>query len=374
MMQTFRISDALRCILLNAPRGQNWACPKESVGAQSRQVGMSLLLRNTKLWKETLAQRQDRVTLAWWDGVHLGALASAKPRAGSRVWEVDHLYLPTNAAASMKFTPNLELLEHLVQAVGQRHAERIFLRVPSGSPAIDLARRVGFFPYFEETLLERKGGEVQAKDYPQITQIGQINDLGESAESVDEGVLPVSLEERRPEDDYGLFQLFSAATPSQVRVALGLTFDQWKDARERASRGNPPIAPFAKGGQGGFLLVKGGLGGIWSKERREWVARRGVGPYDHTDGKITGWLSLLPGSQAVEGEVMVHPDYPDLLAALMALALAKGGAQRWLVPDYQESVSDLLRYHSFQEVAYYTMLVKTVAARVTSHRMIPVEA
>jgi hypothetical protein len=226
----------------------------------------------------------------------------------------------------------LELLEGLVQSVGQQRAQRIFLRLPAHHPVIELVRRAGFFPYFEETLLVKPVLRPTPAKRP---------GLGSQAN----GASSISLDARMPQDDYGLFQLFSAATPSQVRVALGLTFDQWRDAMERPRQSH-------------------GLGR--SKEQGEWVMK--------SNDKITGWLRLLPRHQWKEGELLVHPQYTDLLPALVEVALARGGSQRWLVPDYQESLRNLLRYHGFHEVACYTMLVKTVAARVTSHGMVPVEA
>ncbi len=91
-------------------------------------------------------------------------------------------------------------------------------------------------------------------------------------------------------------------------------------------------------------------------------------------GKIIGWLSLAPIRQAEEGEILVHPDHPELLAPLLEQALARSATQRWLLPDYQAPVGDLLRYRGLHEVSRYTMLVKTVAARVASRRMVAVEA
>ena len=122
-----------------------------------------------------------------------------------------------------------------------------------------------------------------------------------------------------------------------MRIALGLTFDQWKEARELRHQGY-----------------------------RERVAEN--------NGRITGWLSLLARWRVTEGEVMVHPDHPDLLPALLDLALAHGGIHRWLVPDYQERVGDWLQDRSFRQAARYVVLVKTVTARALSPGMAPVEA
>ena len=264
------------------------------------------------------------MTLVWWKGARFGGLASAKTRSGHRAWEVDHLYLP-ETIAGLSFGKNearfdgdialLEIMECLCQAVGWRYGERVFLRLSPDSPVIPVARRAGFFPYFQETLLEGSGGP-----------------------SPDEGVsTPGGLRPARQEDQFPLFQLFSATTPPRQREALGLTFDQWRDSLERRS-GN----------------------------RQEWVVER--------RGRIAGWLHLSLRDGAAEGELLTHPGHPDLLPELIQVALAHPGRQSWRVPDYQGRTSLLLQDRGFQEVAQYTMFIKTVAAPVRRPGMAPVEA
>lgn len=314
MMQNFRISEALRCVLLNTPRGPNLACPRNGPSGAS-------LLKNAAFLKEALAQRRDKVTLARWEGSQFKGLVSAHARRGYRVWEVDRLYISgeppkngTNGSWAVD-TASLGLLEQVIEAVGTRNAERIFLRLPSESPLVLLARRAGFFPYFEELLLQSRESRLGPGEAP----------------------APAGLTERLPQDDYPLFQLFSAATPQAVRAAMGLTFDQWRDAHEPHTRG-----------------------------RREWVVSR--------NGRITGWLGLSRGRRAKEAEVLVHPDSADLWRGLVEMTLAHGGRQRWFVPDYQAVTADLLLGHGFCETARFTMLVKTVAVPVMSLGMAPVEA
>jgi hypothetical protein len=314
MMQNFPISEALRCVLLNTPKGPNLACPRNGPSGAS-------LLKNTSFLKEALAQRRDRVTLARWEGSQFRGLVSAHARRGYRVWEVDRFYIsgdPPKSGANGSWaidTAALELLEGVIEAVGTRYAERIFLRLPSESPIVLLARRAGFFPYFEELLLQRRESRLGSDGAP----------------------APAGLTERLPQDDYPLFQLFSAATPPAVRAAMGLTFDQWRDAHEPRSRG-----------------------------RQEWVVSR--------DGRITGWLGHPRGRRAKETEVLVHPDSSDLWRGLVEMTLAHRGLQRWLVPDYQTLAADILLGHGFYETARFTMLIKTVAVPVMSLGMAPVEA
>ena len=315
-MQTIRIRDAFRCSLVNAPRGPNLAWPRE------RFLGHNPPGPAT-LWLEALTKRRDRVTQVRWEGMRLGGLASARVRTGCRVWEVDRLYLPRGqwqangdrGTAQWESGP-LQLLEELTRVVAAQQAERIFLRLSSDSPLVPLARHAGLFPYYEETLLERR------------ERAPHLNDIAGAA---------AVLRDRMQEDDYRLFQLYSAATPQQVRVALGLTFDQWRDAQEPGSG-------------------------------------RQVERLTEKNGRLTGWLGLWSRGAFEAGAVVVHPDHPESLPALLQLALSRRGHLRWLVPDYQVMTKSLLLHHGFREVARYVVLIKTLAVRVTIPGMARVEA
>ena len=317
MIQAFRISDVLRCIFLNMHEGPNLVWPRDGFsGAEPPGKGT--------LWKETLVQRRNRVTLAKWGGAQLLGLVSASARTEDRVWELDRLFLPHDSVAfrcppAQRNEPwqaySKELLGVLMEEVGQRRAERIFLRLPSRSPIFPIARSAGFSSYVEETVLEGWGRGTRAA--PAMT--------------------PVQLREKAPQDDHGVFQLFSDATPQSVRVVTGLTFNQWIDTRKSGRRA-----------------------------RTEWVAE--------SDGRITGWLGLTQRRWGVRAEALVHPGKPDLWEVLVERALARKGLLRWLVPEYQELVASLLLRREFHEVAQYTLLIKTLAVPVVDRRMAPVEA
>ena len=314
MMRSLRISDAARCILMNVSKGPNLVCPKESICGDGAAGSPSL-------WTDALVHPRNRVSLVSWQGSRLSGIGSTRNRNGRRVWEVDHLYVPseTNGGGHSQRKPwdsaFLDLLEALVREVGTRLGERIVVRLPSSSPVVFQARRSGFFPCYEESLME---GAVKSK--PNV-----------------EPTAPLGLSDRLPGDDYGLFQLFCAAVPHEVREKLGLTFDQWQDAREPSTR-----------------------------DQREWVLR-------HND-RITGWLCVGHFQGVRDFQVMAHPDFPALLPQLLDWALSHGGVQHWLVPDCQEPVRDYLLRNGLRESSRYTLLVKTIAAPVRKHVMAAVEA
>jgi len=78
MITTFRVGDALRCMLVNAPGGANLAAPTESV-VRCRP------LRNSTIWRQTLARNSNRVTVGDWNGMDLSCLVSARVRSGANI-------------------------------------------------------------------------------------------------------------------------------------------------------------------------------------------------------------------------------------------------------------------------------------------------
>ena len=332
MMRTLRISDVARCILLNVSKGPNFVCPKESI-CSGEAPG------NPSLWKDALIRRRNRVSLISWQGSRLSGLGSARNRNGRRVWEVDHLYVPsgTDRVPGHRHPEPwdsvfLDLLEALVREVGVRLGESIIVRLPANSPAVFQARRSGFFPSHEESLIEGT-----ASSQSVIPEKAAIYEGTVESRSRTETAVPAGLSDCLPADDHGLFQLFCASTPHEVREKLGLTFDQWQDARE-PSTGN----------------------------QREWVLR-------HND-RVMGWLYVKPSQGVLDCQVMAHPDLPGSLPHLLDLALSQGGVQQWLVPQYQEHLRDCLLRCGLRETSRYTLLVKRIAAPVRKHVMAAVEA
>ncbi len=321
MIQSLRISDALRCILLNGVNGPNVACPKEAMGRKASR-------ENVNLCKQALTPSPDRITLGWWKGVNLGGLVSAHTRAGSRIWEVDRLYLhsmgsdrgseqdaDTSWPSQAPELESLELLESLVYQAGCKSAERILLRIPSGSPVALVAQRSGFFPSFAETLFEGSNIVAASNAAPPIP----------------------NLRTRLIQDDYPLFQLFTSATPPSVRTAVALTFDQWRDSQDGVQ-----------------------------ENTRQWVVE--------CDDRITAWLSLPAPHRHGPAQMLVHPDHTGLVSGLINLALNSAGARSWLLPDYQDYLRHYLQQRGLQAVANYTMLIKTVAVPVRSPGVAAVEA
>ncbi len=318
MNPALRISDALRGIVFHELKGPNLARARRGC-VSPRAFGRGF--GSVSFWKDALIQHQDRVTQVWRNGARLAALGSARRLGGPKAWEIDHLYLcGSQTVLHLEEEIYPALLENLVLSARERGAERVFLRCGSGSEVAIVAQRAGFFHYFNEVLFEGTG---QVEGNKNFQTPGGNDDTA-----------PELVRDRLPQDTHGLFQLFSAATPQQVRVGLGFTLDQWRDSQEPC-RG------------------------------REWVAA-------HSD-RMTGWAALWSHGGESHGEVMIHPDHPELLPVMVGRVLAQPGRQKWLVPDYQEPTVDLLLRNGFQETAEIAILAKTVATQKFSHNIAVVE-
>ena len=322
------IGERLKSLASPTPRSSNLAVTRDGLTLPQPPLPVVLL-------QQWVSRRKGRCTLVWARGPRLVAVASARMRTGIRAWEIDKLYLPANAefrtdgsraeARSGQDEPwrgdrrnrepaAVEVLEALTLNAGSRGAERVFLRIPLGSTLADIAPRSGFFPYFQETLLQSRKGD-------------RVRQGGNSP-----GLRP-----KLPHEDYHVFQLYSAATPSAVRFGTGMTLGQWTDSRER-------------------------------------VGNRAQEEVYEVEGRIMAWLGSDLGGCIAHMELMIDPDYQEMLGPMMDHALAGHGIQSWLVPEYQNTLRNSLIYRGFVEVAHYIVLIKTMAARVNRPSVAHVEA
>jgi hypothetical protein len=116
-----------------------------------------------------------------------------------------------------------------------------------------------------------------------------------------------------------------------------MSFDQWRDARERSGPGA-------------------------AEEVYE------------TDGRVRAWLGWDLAVRPVQVEMMVRPEDQDLVPRVVDHALARRGPQGWLVPDYQDDLGRLLLQRGFREAGRYSVLVNTLVARVKTTALASAEA
>ena len=231
-------------------------------------------------------------------GATIRGLVSARRRGKRSAWEVDCLI---NADEDSSVTGSL--LERMAAGATKEGATRIFLRVLADSPIVEIARSVGFFVYAQETLYR----------------------TDEPAAAKDPG-LPFRPATKA--DALGIYHLYNAVTPANVRAIEGATLGEWQAAREP-----------------------------WGGNPKDLVLEE--------DGVITGWLRLLAGNEG-RFAMLIHPQRRDAQAFLeTALAHLHGCRSVFcLAPSRGDSIARLLRKLAFSPVEDYQAMSKRTARLV----------
>ncbi len=226
-------------------------------------------------------------------------------RRGASCWEVERLEVARDAESAWP-----ELLEGLGGPVSIQGGQRLILRLAEGSALDRAAREAEFKPYCHEehfVLAARVHTPGREDDAPGVRL------------AVDD-------------DEFGLYQLYRAASPPPVREAEGLTVDQWKESRP---------------------LLTG-----W-RTQGQYVFER--------EGRIAGWAAVSRRGSAAMIEILSTDAKGEAAGALTGAALqgALGAsAVSCLVPGYQQVVASALIARGFVKRASHVLYVKHVTARV----------
>ncbi len=207
----------------------------------------------------------------------------------------------------------LDLLERLGFAGDKLKAERVFLRLDSSSPAVDMAKQAGFSHYLTEFLY-------------------RLDDVGKT-----EPLQQLVLRPRCSADEHGLFRLYSSATPLNVRRAEGMTLQEWSQSRD-------------------------------SDARKELVWDKG--------GEIAAWLRLGLGGMAGRFAILTESG-ADEQGQLVNYSLAALKGRRpicCLATEHQAQLGRVLEERGFYLVAEYSCLCKQLAVRVSEPQLVPLHA
>jgi len=189
--------------------------------------------------------------------------------------------------------------------VAERGGHRIFVRVRKDDHLTGDYRKVGFVSCETELLYKGRRG-------------------------ASSNLHPDRLREKLPEDDYGLFRLYNASTPLDVRCAVGMTFDQWTASRERCRRRFQEV--------------------VWEE-----------------NGQARGWLRAIPHSGVTLLLAMVPPEEKAIITELLAYGLSsmcRTDRVLCLVPGHQVVIANLLEQRGFAVVGEYVTLVKSMVTVV----------
>jgi hypothetical protein len=237
------------------------------------------------------------------------SLISLRRCRGPGAWMVERLLLPPGQEALC-----FDLLERLAFAGGKIKAERLFLRLDSSSPVVEMAKQAGFNHYLTE--------------YLYCLEEGRQTELKESR---------LVLRPKSSADEHGLFRLYSAAAPHQVRCAEGMTLQEWSQSRDRDAT-------------------------------RELVLEKG--------GDISAWLRIRLGRTAGRFEIVEELGAEELGELVnYSLAALRGRHPVYcLVAGFQEPLQRILGERGFYQAAAYSCLSKQLAVRVHEPQLVPLRA
>ena len=304
--------DVCRYALLGEPGGSERAYTLGSLRKEKLPT-----FETVSVSRAGLSPRGRRCACVWHRGSRVIGLATAGRRSGPQSWEITHLFLEPGIDS-----PDPELLDEVSRQVASHGGKRIFLRLRHDDPLVDAARLSGFFPCVPEVLYKGmpRQGEGGGHAFP--------NDASRS------------LRRKQPRDDYDIFRLYCAATPSEVRAVSGMTFDQWAASREQ--------------GRG---------------RSQEFVSDK--------NGEVSAWLRCTRQWGTAQLEVMVHPDHEPGMGSVVDFGLERlrgSKAVYCLAPRYQTALQRILEYRGFEASSEYVTVVKSMVVDAKEDARVRVNA
>ncbi len=231
-------------------------------------------------------------------------------------WEVDQLLVGTEARHT-----SAELLARADVLLVRSGAERVILRLAEDDDAVGTANEAGYRSYKEESVFHTSSARIPGRS-PSLP-------------------IDVAAHSKRPEDEYPLFRLYTAANPVSVRTAEGLTFREWNETTAVRSQG--------------------------IRKLRDTVFEAG--------GQPVAWLRTGVGSS---GQNLVHAVFhPDrrieLIEPVLSLALvaAKGKPLAAVVPSDDDVVGNMVEGAGLRYQGRFLNLIHHIRDRATEHTFMP---
>ena len=230
------------------------------------------------------------------------------------MWKVDCLQVSDEERC-------VSLLETAGAVASEHRVRKLFLSLDAGNPLVNGARRAGFISYNKNYIYRYRGEGVRRS--------GTVPS-------------PYNLRTRTPADDFGLFQLYTAAAPAAVRTAEGMTLEEWRDSREHGS-----------------LL----------EHHRDFVLER--------EGRLSARLHINTARGGGCFDIVSHNLGADGLQWLVRYALRNLYGKSTIlctVPAFQAQLSGILEESGFEHVAEHTASVKDIAIKVKEPQFAPMRA
>jgi len=266
------------------------------------------LLSAIPLLKGCLISANKQHSLVYSQQGFVRGLVCLRSCSGPSACTVEHLLLAPGREGLC-----FDLLEKIGFAGDKVRAERVFLRLDSDSLSLDMAKQAGFNQHLTESLYR----------------------LDEVRTASPEPSL--SLRPKYSADEHGLFRLYNASTPLQVRRAVGMTLEEWCQSRERDAT-------------------------------REMVSE--------SKGEISAYLRLRLGVMSGQFDIMTELGVDEQQQLVdYSLTALKGRSPIFCpVPEYQQQLQRILEERGFRLAASHACLSKQLAVRVREPQLVPLRA
>lgn len=303
MIRSLRLGDAATLLLFLGNSPVEEARVRGSLGDRGWEFSSVIPLLRSCL----ISGKTERSYVCVSDG-RIRGLVCIRTCSGPGAWEISRLLLAPGHGESC-----IGLLEGAGTG-GEVGPGRLFLRLDSNRPAVEMSRRAGFTQYLTEFLYRLERGSP-----------GTRRDVA------------VSMRPKSGADDYKIFRLYSSTVPLPVRTVEGMTYQEWQESRDR---GAARVSVVEEGGD-----VKAAV-----RIRREGMA----GQFD-----IVGDLAALGAEDLVD----------------CSLSLLHGASPiSCLVPEFQDSLARVLEGRGFRPAAEYSCLSRQLAERVREPQLVPLKA
>ncbi len=245
---------------------------------------------------------------------HIDGLVSVKASVPPIAWQVDYLQVEKENVC-------IDLLDTASAAAAERGARKLFLRLDYTCPLISEARRAGFISYTKEYLYHYRG------------ESGQITSAAPQS---------YTIRPRDRTDENGLFDLYKSAVPQQVRLAEGITLEEW--------RGSMPQGPLLQ-------------------QHKEFILQKG--------SCLIGWLRIDTSRRLGHFDLIYSQVDDASLSWAVNYAIARLASKQMkscIVHSYQTQLKTLVESSEFEQAAEYVSLVKEIAIKVREPSFMPMRA
>jgi len=249
-------------------------------------------------------------------------MVAVRRRRGTAVWEIDRLAGLDSPRAEVALE---SLLDHLAALGGEEGVQKIFLRLPTASPLLPIARRAGFVVYASERIWR---GDPRPR--PELD-------------------VRVALRPRRGMDHQALFEHYVRAVPARTRQAEGMTLQEWR---------------WLDGWQ----------------PRRHWrfdLRRSRQDLVLESAGRVLAWVSVEPLRRVMRLSLdpqLLRGSQVDGILANALLNLPVDGAVSCPAREYQAELEAALSRLGFVPTAERALMVRHLTVRVGDRCLVPVGA